>query len=171
MAVDGISQVNSVMDQVEKGKLKSLDYIEALACTGGCVGGCLAVENPFVARMRVRELAIKYRNAPVNSVVKAHRQDEPGLWFSLALLPRPIFKLDNDPQKAEKKLAKLEKLQAELPGLDCGACGAPTCRALAEDIVLGRGSIWNCVFKLRKRLEVMAQEVTDLAGKPPSSKV
>ena len=32
-----------------------------------------------------------------------------------------------------------------------------------EDIVLGRGSVWDCTFKLRERLESLAQEIKDLA--------
>ena len=46
-----------------------------------------------------------------------------------------------------------------LPGLDCGSCGAPTCRALAEDIVRGEhqkrtvfiGSRMICSDYWRKR--------------------
>ena len=38
---------------------------------------------------------------------------------------------------------------------------------MAEDIVLGRGSVWDCTFKLRERLESLAQEIKDLAGKKP----
>ncbi len=91
----------------------------------------------------------------------------PELWFSLDLLPRPIFRLDADPRKAEAKLAELKSIELGLPGLDCGACGAPTCRALAEDIVLGRGSEWDCTFKLRERLGELAEEVVSLAAKRP----
>ena len=38
---------------------------------------------------------------------------------------------------AIRKLAELDAETAALPGKDCGACGAPTCAALAEDIVMG----------------------------------
>jgi ArsR family metal-binding transcriptional regulator len=39
-----------------------------------------------------------------------------------------------------------------LPGIDCGVCGAPTCQALAEDIVQGKGAISECVL-LQKNME------------------
>ena len=32
------------------------------------------------------------------------------------------------------------------PGIDCGACGSPKCRAFAEDIVAGRAEAGMCVF-------------------------
>ena len=38
----------------------------------------------------------------------------------------------------------IEKLLEKLPGLDCGACGSPTCRALAEDIVRGKAEEIDC---------------------------
>ena len=40
-------------------------------------------------------------------------------------------------------------LEAKLPKLDCGPCGAPSCKALAEDIVRGFASIHDCMFVTR----------------------
>ena len=40
--------------------------------------------------------------------------------------------------------------------LDCGSCGAPSCHALAEDVVLGRASEEDCIFKVRERMQYMA---------------
>jgi Na+-translocating ferredoxin:NAD+ oxidoreductase RNF subunit RnfB len=33
-----------------------------------------------------------------------------------------------------------------LPDIDCGACGAPSCEALADDIVCNRASLDHCVI-------------------------
>lgn len=178
LAVDGVDQVASVLAEVEKGKLRGqVDFIEAQACVGGCVGGCLNIENPFIARVRIRELAVKHKDSPKNPIVSDIGEREPEVWFSLELHPRAIFTLDADPKKARQKLIDLEHVESELPGLDCGACGAPTCRALAEDVVLGRSSLMSCTFKLRDRLEALANEVRELAtmrppamAEPPDSK-
>jgi Na+-translocating ferredoxin:NAD+ oxidoreductase RNF subunit RnfB len=43
----------------------------------------------------------------------------------------------------------IEAQTAKLPGLDCGACGAPDCRALAEDIVKGLADESFCLVKMR----------------------
>jgi len=45
-----------------------------------------------------------------------------------------------------------DELIAGLPGRDCGACGAPTCSSLAEDIVMDRRPGLECVV-LRGRGE------------------
>ena len=58
--------------------------------------------------------------------------------------PRQILKLDSDFKVALQKMAKIEELAQKLPGIDCGACGAPSCRALAEDMVMGRSTIEDC---------------------------
>ena len=45
------------------------------------------------------------------------------------------------------KLARLDAELAALPGRDCGACGAPTCAALAEDIVMERAARACCPYR------------------------
>ena len=61
------------------------------------------------------------------------------------------------------RLERVERLCKKLPGLDCGSCGAPTCKALAEDIVRGDASERDCVYYLRDNLHKLSQEVAILA--------
>ncbi len=63
--------------------------------------------------------------------------------------PRDGLLLDEDMEKALIKLQRIERLMTYFPGFDCGACGAPGCRNLAEDIVRGKASISHCVFVQR----------------------
>ena len=60
MAVDGIHQVISVLEKIEMGELKNVVYCEAQACVGGCIGGVLAVQNPFIAKVSINHLLKKY---------------------------------------------------------------------------------------------------------------
>lgn len=46
LAVDGIHNVLDLLEEVDDGRLAGVDYIEALACPAGCVGGPATVENP-----------------------------------------------------------------------------------------------------------------------------
>ena len=62
----------------------------------------------------------------------------------------PVFKLGKTFAESFDKMQTVEILCAELPGLDCGSCGAPTCKALAEDIVRGEASVNDCIFVLRE---------------------
>ena len=47
-------------------------------------------------------------------------------------------------------MAEIQQIKAELPGIDCGSCGAPNCRAFAEDIVKKQTEIENCLIRLQK---------------------
>ena len=75
--------------------------------------------------------------------------------------------LDNDRSKALEKMNLLEKIYQGLPGLDCGSCGAPTCRSLAEDIVRGYGNEVDCIFKLREKLRMLAENMVELSQMVP----
>ncbi|MCX7966749.1 MAG: hypothetical protein N2596_09015 [Syntrophorhabdaceae bacterium] len=67
------------------------------------------------------------------------------------------------------KLEQVDKITNELPGLDCGACGSPNCRALAEDIVRAVAFETDCVIKLREKVKILAEEILDLARIVPPS--
>jgi hypothetical protein len=50
-----------------------------------------------------------------------------------------------------------EEVLAALPGLDCGLCGAPTCRELAKDVSIGEAGKDNCVLLSNLTLEDLRQ--------------
>jgi len=157
ICVDGIHNVIDVLEAVEDGKLRDIEYVEALACTGGCVGGPLNVENNFVARARLKRMCTEI---DVNENVSA---DESVLWDK-PLVYRPVMNLDTDIMKAMEKAMKIEEIYDSLPKLDCGSCGSPGCRDLAEDIVRGYASENDCVFKLREKVNILAKEMLELNG-------
>jgi Na+-translocating ferredoxin:NAD+ oxidoreductase RNF subunit RnfB len=59
-------------------------------------------------------------------------------------------------------MTQKEALLAELPGIDCGACGAPSCRAFAEDVVQGEADRRTCVFSLQRTLVAQVEELASL---------
>lgn len=74
------------------------------------------------------------------------------------------MRLDSDLSTAMRKVQQIEELEQQLPGMDCGSCGAPSCRALAEDIVRGGASEMDCVFILKRRVRNLAEQMVDLAS-------
>ena len=165
LAVSGIHNVISLLEEVERGELKEVDFIEVQACSAGCVGGPLNIQNNFVGRVRLKDLIVKYGSRPACFDEKALSGIfEEGHYLSTEqLAPRSIMTLDRDVEQAIIKMERLDKLTAELPGLDCGACGSPSCRALAEDIICGIAFETDCVIKLRERVKTLAEEILDLA--------
>lgn len=150
LAADGIENVIKVLEELEDEKLNDLDFIELNACAGGCVGGPLTVENPYVAKARLQRLR-KY--LPVSCNHLETEEIPPQMQWEKPLEPVNIMKLDTDLRRAMEKMAKMNEIEKTLPGLDCGTCGAPSCRDLAEDIVRGKASIEDCVFFTREKTD------------------
>ena len=150
LAADGIENVIKVLEELEDEKLNDLDFIELNACAGGCVGGPLTVENPYVAKARLQRLR-KY--LPVSCNHLETEEIPPQMQWEKPLEPVNIMKLDTDLRRAMEKMAKMNEIEKTLPGLDCGTCGAPSCRDLAEDIVRGKASIEDCVFFTRENTD------------------
>ena len=163
IAVDGIANVIGVLESLENGKLKGVAYIEALACPAGCVGGPLTVENPYIARSRIGNRALSLDPTPAGRTV-----DVADLLWDEPVTPRPSRLLDPDMMKAMIMLEEIERMSSLLPGLDCGSCGAPTCQALAEDVVRGNAVETDCIFKLRETVRGLAGQLLALEElKPP----
>lgn len=153
VAVDGIENVINVLEEIELGKLENIDYFEGLACVGGCVGGPLNVENPFIAKARIRKLTkLSIENQLLSEEYIENILSQGLINWTEEIEAKGIMLLDNDIHKAIKKIEQIKLISKSLPGIDCGSCGAPSCNALAEDIVMGKASIDNCVFILKNKI-------------------
>ena len=153
LAADGPENVIKVLEDLEDEKFPDLEFVELNMCSGGCVGGVLTVENPYVARARLKNLR-QYR--PVSTARSDDAVAKQSAW-NAEVEYIPAMKLADNMKEAMQKLSEINRITAQLPGLDCGSCGAPTCRALAEDIVLKYASENACTVRLRERFEKMAQ--------------
>lgn len=152
LSVNGTENVMDILSRVEDHYLDQYDYIVLRSCTNGCVGGCLNVENPFVAMSRIKKMS-KDGDSKEIHVEELERLHAAGEFSVTPLTPRPIMELDKDIKKAIQKMKKINEFLTMLPGLNCSACGSPTCYALAEDIVLGKASIDDCVVLKRHKPE------------------
>jgi Na+-translocating ferredoxin:NAD+ oxidoreductase RNF subunit RnfB len=50
-------------------------------------------------------------------------------------------------------MADIQNLKNTLPGIDCGSCGAPTCRAFAEDVVKNLACSEDCPIMIARRMK------------------
>lgn len=154
---DGIHNVINVLEEIEYGKVNSVDFIELSACTGGCTGGPLNIVNPFLASRRISRQSQKKPEvtgfAEISPDEVAWQKDVNGSRVST---------LDDNLEEAMRKMEKMDKIFAELPKLDCGSCGAPSCKALAEDVARGFASENDCIFKMRERIHDLARELFEL---------
>jgi ferredoxin len=149
-AVSDIKHLIRVIEEIDNQKLSNIDFVECRACYGGCTGGPLLPDNPYMARAKVQMLSRMFSEELYcdegwgRENFERHREH-----FGRRLSPLPTYGLDPEPAKAIEKLARRAEILRQLPGIDCGICGAPSCKALADDIVRGEASIVYCLFKLR----------------------
>jgi len=148
LSVCGMENIIRILEALEDGKLNDVDLIELNACTPGCVGGALTAENPYIAQTRIEQL--RRQPEPVLPVGECPLDDMK--WESMPE-PNPVMQLDSDLSAALEKMERIQEIQKTLRGIDCGACGSPSCRAFAEDIVAGRASTDMCVFARKKAEE------------------
>ena len=155
LAADGIDNVNRVLEQLDNGNISGLEFVELNACPAGCVGGAMTVENPFVAKARLQTLR-RYLPVSQTQLHGDEREYIPEKYF-FDELPTymPIQRLSANFGESLRMMAVIQKLHEALPGIDCGACGAPNCRAFAEDVVCGRVPEDGCVLLQKQQLEVL----------------
>ncbi len=147
VSVSGVNDTIRILEDVESGKLKDIEYLECLICPDGCIGGPLTVENRFVAMSNVNRLLRIYddkKMVDMRRVQKMYRQKF--FSFESSLKPKPFPGLAADRTKAIELLKIKEAMLKKLPAKDCGACGAPDCAALATDIARGEANLADCVF-------------------------
>jgi len=164
IATDGITNCIKLLEAIEDDRLENIDFVEMSSCIGGCVGGVLTVENPYIAKNRI----IRVTEDMSKELEKADIDPQEILWNS-PVLYRPVMNLDTNIIIAMRKMEMMESIYNSLPQIDCGACGSPTCKSLAEDIVRGLAIETDCIFKLREKVHNLAMEMMNLESKMPPS--
>jgi Fe-S-cluster-containing hydrogenase component 2 len=153
LALTGLPNVIKVFDDIEKGKLKNIEFLECHACQGGCVGGNLTVENIYAARAKYLHLmACKPNPSAEFEREVARRYESENFYLRAPMKPRPIEGNAMDIRQRVLRHKRAEELLRALPLLDCGLCGAPSCKNHAEDAAWGRAELGDCVFLSRDRI-------------------
>lgn len=155
LSASGIEQVIETLEAIEDGQLDTYDFVELDACTGGCVGGPLMTHSVpqanTIARARLRPCSsIPEAKA---AVIPPPESSPADVRFNEEIVPRPARRLSENFAEARKRMERIEQIAETLPGLDCGSCGAPNCRALAEDIVCGSARLEDCIVIMKQKYE------------------
>ena len=163
LAVDEMHNVIEFLEILEDQQETNLQFLELDACAEGCVGGILTVRNRFLATERLRHWSSTVPKQLDQNLCERILMHKSAFYKNLNLepaAPLEVLGLDTDHAKALQKLRKAERILAALPGIDCGLCGSPCCKALAEDIAKSQASIRQCVvlkLKSAKDLNSLAR--------------
>ncbi len=151
--VSGINNVLYILDEIEKGKLHNVNFVEMHGCIEVCLGGPMVVENVYIARTNLQNL-IKYYGETKIPVGKKDKYENYNLVFEKMFEPDFKNNVNLDIKKALEKRAERKRILATLPKINCGVCGSPTCETFAEDVTEGEVNINDCIVIANKNLEV-----------------
>lgn len=141
--VDGIHNAIPILEEVEMEKLNDISFMEISACPGGCIGGPLVVENRYIASSSIKKIAssLKSSKATESEIKEYMDMYHNGLIrLTKKIEPKEITRLDQDIINSIKKMDAIQNIAGNLPGINCGICGSPTCQSFAEDIVTDNNS-------------------------------
>lgn len=184
IAIDGIHNTIKFLERVENDEIHDVDFLELRACDRSCAAGVLLLQNRFLTVERLKNRAKRYPSVSKKS------QSTGNLSFtdlelkivSDEITPRPMLRFGEDMERAMGRMKRARNIMCHLPGIDCGACGAPSCQALAEDMVNQRAKMSDCVFiqqlwqkdgkvKPKKALERMEKKWGEKRFDPDCTKI
>ena len=147
LSIDSMQHSIEFLENIDKDDFRNIDFIELKACDQGCAGGILNPQNRFLCMESLKNRA----KAQESKTLEKPRLDLQKEDFIIDEIEEmSVLALDSDPGKALKMMNKTRRLMCYLPGFDCGACGAPTCKSLAEDVAKGNAILSHCVFMQRQ---------------------
>lgn len=163
LAIDGMKNVIDFLEMLENEEIKDVDFLEIRACDESCAGGILSYRNRFLTAQTLREYASQMPDK--HHLIHDYKYYCSAIVHMDKIEPRSMVKYDRNIDAAIKKMENARRLKKLLPGIDCGACGAPSCEALAEDIVRGQAQIKDCIFLrtvLEKQGEISLEEAISI---------
>lgn len=156
IAVSGINNVLYILDEIEKGKMHNVDFVELNACPESCLGGPMTVENVYIARSNLLSL-INYFGETKLPIGKKDEYEIYNLTQDNLFQAVEHNNTKIDIKVALQKMAEKRRVFASLPKINCGACGSPNCEVFADDVANGEAQLFDCVIlrnlKLKKMLE------------------
>jgi Na+-translocating ferredoxin:NAD+ oxidoreductase RNF subunit RnfB len=169
VTVSGLRNTLDLLRDLELGRLHGVDFVECRVCDLGCIGGIGNAESRFLGQLRTEKFKVNWDPSEEERAAIVDLYEE-GVWrLPLPLTTRPGRPLADNLNEAMERLKKMKEVYADLPHIDCGACGRPSCKAMAEDVVRGLGETTDCIFKLRERISTLAAEIIDLSRLQPQT--
>ncbi len=136
VSVSGIASCMKALELAEFGHIDEIGLLGLFACEGGCIGGRYLWTNSLVGRLHMDKLA-----------ASAHKKTPD--------LPDELLFKDDETRVVEdvsfkekmQRFKRINEILESLAQFDCGACGYPSCRALAEAIADGKMYASACRVK------------------------
>ena len=141
VSVSSLEAFDKALNGIETDKLKDKIFVEALACTGGCINGpCISTDKSRIMITSDIYHQTKYRN-PVPT--------EPKVVVKKDYIPNPVERKEYTLEQITKALQKISKHTQE-DELNCSGCGYANCREFVNALISGDAEPSMCVSYMRK---------------------
>ena len=111
------------------------------------------MDNVYVSQAKLQSLMNDLPDTdPETEAEVARRYPIEDFAIERAFQPRERVVV-GDLRERVRRVKEAQRIEATLPGLDCGLCGAPTCATLARDVAMGDAKHSDCVLLSNRRLE------------------
>jgi Na+-translocating ferredoxin:NAD+ oxidoreductase RNF subunit RnfB len=162
LPLTGLMDIISVFDDIEKGKIRNIEFLECHACQGGCIGGNLTVENIYVARAKKMHLIATVPPSTGEFEEEVERRySAEDFALRAPLKPRILDSGALDLRERVHRKKRANDIMNILPGLNCGLCGAPRCKDHAEDVAAQNADMKDCVFVSEDRIKALKKYYFD----------
>lgn len=151
LTVTGLANLQQLFSSLQH--LEKVKMVEALACSGGCLGGAFysQLSNVWQKRQVLVDKVAKQKDFSL--------KDKKSIFACIDYLPGESKDLNNiDEPKTDDIaaiLAETGKYTKE-DKLNCGACGYETCEDKAKAVYFGWAEVEMCLPYMRQRAESMA---------------
>ena len=141
IAVSSLEDFDKSLQNIDPNKIENKIFVEALACSGGCINGpCLSsdksrilITSDIYANTQYREVVPK---EPRKVVEKEYNSD-------------PVERIEYSLEQVSNALKKISK-HSEEDELNCSGCGYSSCREFVNALIAGDAETSQCVSYMRK---------------------
>ena len=141
IAVSSIESFDKALQNINPDKVENKIFVEALACSGGCINGpCIASD-----KSRILITSDIYANTQYRDDIPK----EPKKVVQEEYTPAPIKKVEYSIEQITKALKKISKHTQE-DELNCSGCGYSSCREFVNALIAGDAEPSQCASYMRK---------------------
>lgn len=159
ISVSSLEDFDKAFQNIDPEKIENKIFVEALACSGGCIGGpCLSSNKSRILITSDIHTNTQYRA----SVPKEARKVVP-----VKYIADPVERIEYSVEQITKALKKISKHKEE-DELNCSGCGYGSCREFVHALIAGDAEPSQCVSYMRK---IAVRKAAAMLGCMPSAVV
>ena len=141
VSVSSLEGFDKSLQNIQPDKIDNKIFLEALACTGGCINGPCSSSD----KSRIMVTSDIYANTRYRDVVPK----EPRKVVPVEYAPEPVEAIEHSIEQITKALRKISK-HSEDDELNCSGCGYASCREFVNALISGDAESSQCVSYMRK---------------------